>query len=276
MKRYLALSVASLSLAWAPACDKKTEPAAGEQPAAETAKAEEPKTEAPKTEEPAGGEAKAEEPKAEEPKTEEPKAEEPKAEEVKDHIKATIDHHDTSKGLVTVEFGDFKVVKAHVDLENLEKAMAVVEFDIASLKSGIDKRDEHLKSPDFFDVAQFAKGTFTVSKLEKTEEADMYKATAEVDIHGVKKEIPVSFKVVEKKEDGAIVVEAEAKDLARADWGVGGAPEQVNAAPTFGVALRLTLKTTEEAPAADAPAADAPAADAPAADAPAADAPAAE
>jgi polyisoprenoid-binding protein YceI len=260
MKRYLALSVASLSLAWAPACDKKTEPAA-EQPAAETAKAEEPKADEPaggeaKAEEPKAEEPKAEEPKAEEPKAEEPKAEEPKAEEPKDHIKATIDHHDTSKGLVTVEFGDFKVVKAHVDLENLEKAMAVVEFDIASLKSGIDKRDEHLKSPDFFDVAQFAKGTFTVSKLEKTEEADVYKASAEVDIHGMKKEIPVSFKVVEKKDDGTIVVEAEAKDLARADWGVGAEPEKAGAAATFAVSMRLTLKTTEEAPAADAPAAE--------------------
>jgi polyisoprenoid-binding protein YceI len=275
MKRFFAVSITSLAIAWAPACDKKdpaadkpaetdkaaADKAAAEKAAAEKAAADKAAAEKAAAEAKAAEEAKAAAEKAAAEAAAKAAADAAGAEAKKDFIHAIINHHDTSKGLVTVEFPTYEIKKANVNFEKLEEAMAVIEVDLGVLKSGVDKRDEHLKSADFFDVAQFAKATVTVSKVEKTEEADVYKAVAEVDIHGVKKEVPVTFKVVEKKEDGTHVVEAETKGLLRDDWKVGGAPEAVNAAPSFDLALRLSVKTVLEGqPAADG-AAPAPAAD---------------
>ena len=50
-----------------------------------------------------------------------------------------------------------------------------------------------------------------------------------------------SLKVVEKKADGAIVVEGEVKDLPRADWGIAAPAEKINVGPTFTAQVRLTV-----------------------------------
>jgi|GEM_PF-3519762 len=166
-----------------------------------------------------------------------------------DYIRVVVSHHDVAKGLVTADFKTFKLIEANIDLTKLETAKAVVEVDALSLSTGIDDRDKHVKSPDFLDVDKFAKATITVDRLVSVKDVvDTYDATASVDLHGVKKEIPVQFKVVEKKADGAIVVEAEVKDLARADWGMVAAPEKVNVGPTFTAQVRLTLTNVVPAP----------------------------
>jgi polyisoprenoid-binding protein YceI len=248
MKRMFVFSFSALAMAWAPACKKQEPPKEAPKPAV-TAPAPAPAPEPPKAPEPAP-----EPPKAPEP------APAPAPEPPKDFIKAEIDHHGEKAGqLVTVDFTKFELVEAVVNLtpEGLATSKAVFKVDLSALASGDAKRDEHLKTADFFDVAQFAAATVTVSKLAAVADvADTYTAAAELDLHGVKKEVPVTFKVVEKKEDGSIVVEAEVKDLARADWTVGGAPEATQAASTFKLNARLTVanKTAAPADAAAAPA----------------------
>lgn len=167
-----------------------------------------------------------------------------------DYFRVLVPHHDPAKPVVTAEFKTFKVVEANVDLTKLDTAKAVIEVDAASVSTGVDDRDTHVKSPDFLEVGKFASFTVTVDRLKAVENAaDTYDAIATVDLRGIKKEVPVQFKVVEKKADGAIVVEGETKGLARADWGMALPPEKVGVAATLDAQLRLTLSNVAPAPA---------------------------
>jgi polyisoprenoid-binding protein YceI len=44
--------------------------------------------------------------------------------------------------------------------EKFENSKIIVEFDMNSIDTGMAKRDEHLKSAEFFDVSKFPKMTF--------------------------------------------------------------------------------------------------------------------
>ena len=169
------------------------------------------------------------------------------AEAPKDYVRAVILHADGQRP-VTATFEKFEIVEANIDLTNLETAKAVIEVDASSIVTGDEKRDGHVKSPDFLDVAKFAKLTITVKGLKPVENTpDTFDATATLDMHGVQKDLPVQFKVVEKQAD-AIVIEGEVKGLARADWQVGGEPEKVNVGPVFDAQVRLTVKNVVPAP----------------------------
>ena len=156
--------------------------------------------------------------------------------------------HAKGENPVTASFEKFEVVEANIDLSKPETAKAVIEVDASSIVTGDPKRDGHVKSADFLEVEKFAKVTITIAGIKPVENTpDTYDATATLDMHGIKKDVPVQFKVVEKKDD-AIVVEGETKGLARADWGVGGEPEKVNVGPVFDAQIRLTLKNVTPAP----------------------------
>ena len=84
------------------------------------------------------------------------------------------------KGTVTIEEKD--ITKSKVD----------VSIEMASINTNIAKRDDHLRSPDFFDVAKFPTMTFVSNKVEKTG-ADTLKVTGNLTIKGVSR--PVTLNV---------------------------------------------------------------------------------
>src|SRR5262245_45773155 len=55
----------------------------------------------------------------------------------------------------------------HYDAKNVGKTTVEATIDVAAINTREDKRDAHLKSPDFFDVAKFPSITFKSTKLEK-------------------------------------------------------------------------------------------------------------
>ena len=59
-----------------------------------------------------------------------------------------------------------------------------VVIDAGSIDTGVEQRDGHLKSPDFFDVASFPTITFKSAKVE-TAGAGVLKVTGELTMHGV-------------------------------------------------------------------------------------------
>ena len=63
-----------------------------------------------------------------------------------------------------------------------------VSIDAASIDTREPKRDEHLKSPDFFDVAKFPKLTFKSKKVAKGKDGHLA-LTGDLTIHGVTKEV---------------------------------------------------------------------------------------
>ncbi|MBW4038616.1 MAG: YceI family protein [Acidobacteria bacterium] len=65
-------------------------------------------------------------------------------------------------------------------------------IEIASISTGDESRDTHLKSADFFDHAQFPTMTFRSTSVVKTG-AEAYNVTGDLTLHGVTK--PVTFAV---------------------------------------------------------------------------------
>ena len=61
----------------------------------------------------------------------------------------------------------------HVPDGDFSRATASVTLDASSINTGVDQRDAHLKSPDFFDVAQYPELRFVGRRVEPRAEADI-------------------------------------------------------------------------------------------------------
>ena len=85
------------------------------------------------------------------------------------------------------DFGSFSGV-VDIDNNNLSKSKVSVTIDTASINTGVAKRDEHLKSPDFFDVAKYPAMTF-VSRKVAAAGKDRLKVTGLLTLHGVSREV---------------------------------------------------------------------------------------
>jgi polyisoprenoid-binding protein YceI len=70
----------------------------------------------------------------------------------------------------------------------------------SSVNTGDDKRDGHLKSPDFFDVQKFPELTFKSTKIEK--KGDGFIAYGPLTIHGVSKDVELPFTIAGTIKDG--------------------------------------------------------------------------
>lgn len=88
---------------------------------------------------------------------------------------------------------------------DIEKSSVTVTIDTTSLWADHPKLTEHLKSPDFFDVANFPTARFTSTGIAKSEEG--YTLTGNLDLHGVTKS--VSFPANISIEDGRVNAQAE-------------------------------------------------------------------
>ncbi|PWC88457.1 hypothetical protein TSH100_07865 [Azospirillum sp. TSH100] len=66
--------------------------------------------------------------------------------------------------------GRFNTVGGDVtfDKDAVEKSVVTVTIDTTSVDTNHAKRDEHLRSPDFFNAKEFPKMTFKSTKIEKT------------------------------------------------------------------------------------------------------------
>lgn len=93
-----------------------------------------------------------------------------------------------------------------------------IEIDLNSIWSDSDKLTGHLKSPDFFDVAQFPTAKFVVETATAAEAADAYKLDGTLTLHGVTKAI--SFPAtIKKSDDGHITLDSEFA-INRKDFGI--------------------------------------------------------
>ena len=76
----------------------------------------------------------------------------------------------------------------NIDEKDIAKSKVDVTIEMASINTNITKRDDHLRSPDFFDVAKFPTMTFVSTKVEKTG-SDKLKVTGNLTIKGVTKQV---------------------------------------------------------------------------------------
>jgi polyisoprenoid-binding protein YceI len=89
--------------------------------------------------------------------------------------------------------GAFQAVKGTIVFDPVNPAASSIraEIDVNTVTTLDAKRDEHLKSPDFFDVATYPTITFVSTKIEKKGD-DEYKVTGDLTVHGVTKQIVLS------------------------------------------------------------------------------------
>lgn len=82
--------------------------------------------------------------------------------------------------------GEFGKTEGTLTLDEADVTKSRVEatIDVASLDTREPKRDEHLRSPDFFDVAKFPKMTFRSTKVERAGEGKL-KVTGDLTLRGV-------------------------------------------------------------------------------------------
>jgi polyisoprenoid-binding protein YceI len=86
-------------------------------------------------------------------------------------------------------FTKFNVV-ADFNEQEPEKSEIDVKIDAASIETGAEQRDVHLKSPDFFDAANHPTITYKSKKIEKTGD-DHYNVLGDLTIRGVTREVPL-------------------------------------------------------------------------------------
>ncbi len=118
--------------------------------------------------------------------------------------------------------GGFNTYTASITLDPkaIENSSVDVTIDATSISTNNEKRDGHLKSPDFFDVAQFPTITFKSKKVAK--KGDGYVATGDLTIRGVTKEIELPFTMTGPVAigPGSVIGVSAATEINRQDFGV--------------------------------------------------------
>ena len=95
---------------------------------------------------------------------------------------------------VTDFYGAFKEISGTVTFDAADASKSAVELTVPveSIDTRNEKRDQHLKSPDFFNAKQFPAITFKSNKIEGSGES--YKVSGDLTIHGVTKPVTADFK----------------------------------------------------------------------------------
>ena len=125
-------------------------------------------------------------------------------------------------GIATVR-GTFSEFEGRLEIgEDLGSAKAYGTVQVASLDTKEAQRDEHLRSPDFFDVATYQELTFESTKIRPLDE-DRFEIVGNLTLHGVTREITLNAEVQGTEQDpwGNERVGLEVTgQLARSDWGM--------------------------------------------------------
>jgi polyisoprenoid-binding protein YceI len=95
---------------------------------------------------------------------------------------------------VTNFYGRFNDISGTVvfDKDNPSKSSVELSVPVESLDTHNAKRDQSLKSPDYFDAKQFPTLTFKSTKVEGS--GEMLKVSGDFTVHGVTKPLTVDFK----------------------------------------------------------------------------------
>lgn len=134
------------------------------------------------------------------------------------------------------------------DAKDPAKSSIEVQLPISSVSTGVVKMDEHLRSPDMFDEAQFPTASFKSTKVTSAG-GNKLKVAGDLTIHGVTRPVVLDVTVnstAPKRDTPAAGFDASTT-IKRSDFGVNFMLP--------GVADEVKLSITMEAKAAEAPAA---------------------
>jgi polyisoprenoid-binding protein YceI len=162
----------------------------------------------------------------------------------------TIDPAHTSSGfavkhlVVSTVRGQFGKTTGTIQLDdkNLAKSSVEAQVDVDSLTTGVGDRDNHLKSPDFFDAANNPTITFKSTKVAKAG-GDKLKVTGDLTMKGTTK--PVTFDATYSKAIAGMKGEmrrafSATTKINRKDFGLNWS-KTVEAGPIVGDQVTITI-----------------------------------
>lgn len=88
--------------------------------------------------------------------------------------------------------GTFQTTSGKITIDPGKGGSIEATIDVASVNTGFAKRDEHLRSPDFLDVAKYPTMTFKSSKLKFNGTA-LASAEGDLTLHGVTKPVTLTI-----------------------------------------------------------------------------------
>lgn len=118
---------------------------------------------------------------------------------------------------VTGKFTDYTIDLKLVD-NDLTKSSIASTIQVKSINTGIEDRDAHLRTADFFDVEQYPEITFVSDRIESSR--DGYLVHGKFTMHGITKAISFELKPTGKVGDNTYGFSTRLK-LNRIDYGVG-------------------------------------------------------
>lgn len=100
----------------------------------------------------------------------------------------------TKRGPNTPAVGTFKNVKGTIsyDGKNPETAKINASVDTSTMSTGVNARDEDVKSPRYLDCIKFPEATFSSQKIKKVKDGKLV-LTGEFKLHGVKKVVDLNL-----------------------------------------------------------------------------------
>ncbi len=151
--------------------------------------------------------------------------------------------------------------KVEVDDKDVTKSKVEATIDVKGIDTHFEKRDSHLKSPDFFDVEKFPTATFKSTKIEKISDTKL-KVTGDLTMHGVTKPVVLDTELspeVKNPFSGASTRALTATgNVNRQDFGLAWKSQAIEAVKVVGDEVKLNIEaeiSKKEAAPAKAPAA---------------------
>ena len=92
--------------------------------------------------------------------------------------------------------GRFNTVEGSLNFAPNGDSNVKVVIDTASVDTNHQKRNDHLKSPDFFNVKQFPEMTFSSNKVEYSSTGEPQKIMGSLSLHGETKPVTLDIKAV--------------------------------------------------------------------------------
>jgi len=142
--------------------------------------------------------------------------------------------------------GRFTQFSGSIDLDSQhpEHSSVSARIQVSSIDTGIKKRDDHLRSPEFFNVAKYREITFKSRSVKQTgpQTGDIL---GDLTLHGVTKPVTLRVKLVTPVSDEARTRwEVTTEPLKRRDFGLmfGSATETVS-----GISQDVAIKIDIEA-----------------------------
>jgi polyisoprenoid-binding protein YceI len=156
--------------------------------------------------------------------------------------------------------------KANIDEKDITKSSVEATIDATTVNTNEPKRDEHLRSPDFFDTAKYPTITFKSTKVEQA--GQNLKVSGDLTLHGVTKPVVLDVEgfTTESKDPwgntkrGGVAT----TKINRKDFGLGWNKVLETGGVAVGEEVAITLDLELNKKQAPAPAAGAPAKPAPA------------